>query len=80
MANGSTSAACPAPSAVGKPTRFPAPAHSLLMQNENVIPTLLIVGFVLVVGGLALLSAKAALVAAGGVFLVTAWSLLRGSR
>ena len=50
------------------------------MQNENVIPTLLIVGFVLVVGGLALLSAKAALVAAGVVFLITAWSLLRGSR
>lgn len=50
------------------------------MQNENIIPTLLIVGFVFVVGGLALLSAKAALVAAGIVFLVTAWSLLRRGR
>lgn len=79
MASGSISAACPAPSAVGKPPRC-TPLPFLLMQNENIIPTLLIVGFVFVVGGLALLSAKAALVAAGLVFLVTAWSLLRGGR
>lgn len=74
MANGSISAAYPVRSVVGDSSPF------LLMQNENVIPTLLIVGFVFVVGGLALLSAKAALVAAGIVFLVTAWSLLRGGR
>jgi hypothetical protein len=50
------------------------------MQNDTVIPTLLIAGFCFVVGGAALISAKLALVAAGVVFLLTAWSLVRAGR
>lgn len=50
------------------------------MQHDDFIPTLLIVGFCLVVGAAALFSAKLALFSAGMILLISAWSLLRAGR